>query len=45
MHRLRQTSRTSGPVPRSELAASEPWLLLDALPEPERFAELLGLVR
>lgn len=33
----------SGPVPRSELAASEPWLLLDALPKPERFAELLEL--
>ena len=39
----RTVAVASGPVPRSELVASEPWLLLEALPEPHRFTELLGL--
>jgi phosphoglycolate phosphatase-like HAD superfamily hydrolase len=33
----------TGPVPFEELQAAEPWLALEQLPEPERFAELLGL--
>ena len=33
----------SGPVPFEELQASDPWLALEQLPEPERFVELLGL--
>jgi phosphoglycolate phosphatase-like HAD superfamily hydrolase len=39
----RTVAVASGPVPRSELIASQPWLLLDGLPAPERFAGLLGL--
>ncbi len=39
----RTVAVASGPVPHSELAASAPWLLLDALPEPQLFAEALGL--
>lgn len=39
----RTVAVASGPVSHSELAASEPWLLLEALPEPRRFAEALEL--
>ncbi|MEJ7818536.1 MAG: haloacid dehalogenase-like hydrolase [Thermoleophilaceae bacterium] len=41
----RTVAVASGPVPRSELASSDPWLLLAELPEPARFAEALELVR
>jgi hypothetical protein len=33
----------SGSYKRPELEGSEPWLLLDDLPSPVRFAELLDL--
>jgi phosphoglycolate phosphatase len=33
----------SGPVPFEELQAADPWLVLEQLPEPARFVELLGL--
>jgi phosphoglycolate phosphatase-like HAD superfamily hydrolase len=39
----RTVAVASGPHGREELAACDPWLLLDALPEPPRFRELLRL--
>ncbi|MFL5821483.1 MAG: HAD family hydrolase [Solirubrobacteraceae bacterium] len=39
----RAVAVASGSYGRDELEAAGPWLLLDALPEPERFAALLGL--
>ena len=33
----------SGPVAYEELEAADPWLLIESLPEPRRFADLLGL--
>ena len=39
----RTVAVASGPVGYEGLAESEPWLLLEALPQPERFATLLGL--
>jgi phosphoglycolate phosphatase len=39
----RTVAVASGPHTAEELAASEPWLLLEALPDPPRFRELLGL--
>lgn len=33
----------SGSYGVEELAATDPWLVLEQLPEPERFVELLGL--
>lgn len=35
----------SGPHTADELRACEPWLVLDEIPEPARFRELLGLAR
>lgn len=40
---VRAVAVASGPFPREELEASGAWLVLDALPAPARFAELLGL--
>jgi phosphoglycolate phosphatase len=39
----RSVAVASGGFGREELEASEPWLLLDELPSPDRFAEALGL--
>ena len=39
----RTVAVASGPYPLDELEACGPWLALERLPEPERFAELLGL--
>ena len=39
----RAVAVASGGYGRDELRAAEPWLLLDALPPPERFAALLQL--
>lgn len=33
----------TGPAPRAELEAAEPWLLLDRLPEPQELLRLLGI--
>jgi phosphoglycolate phosphatase-like HAD superfamily hydrolase len=41
----RTVAIASGPAARSELVAGDPWLLLDELPEPERFVEALELAR
>ena len=40
---VRAVAVASGSFPREELERSGAWLVLDELPEPERFAELLGL--
>jgi phosphoglycolate phosphatase len=40
---VRTVAIGTGPISFDELRASEPWLALEQLPEPERFAELLGL--
>ena len=40
---VRAVAVASGPFTREELEASGAWLVLDALPDPERFAELLEL--
>lgn len=39
----RAVAVASGPFERADLEASEPWLLLDELPPPDEFAELLRL--
>jgi hypothetical protein len=39
----REVAVASGPFGREDLEAAEPWLLLDDLPDPDRFADLLGL--
>jgi phosphoglycolate phosphatase-like HAD superfamily hydrolase len=39
----RAVAVASGPFDRAELERSRPWLLLDDLPAPDRFAQLLGL--
>lgn len=39
----RTVAVASGPVSAEELRAAQPWLLLDELPAPARFAEALGL--
>jgi NAD(P)-dependent dehydrogenase (short-subunit alcohol dehydrogenase family) len=39
----RSVAVASGPFGREDLEAAEPWLLLDDLPDPDRFADLLGL--
>lgn len=39
----RAVAVASGPYGREELEASEPWLTLEGLPAPDRFAELLDL--
>jgi phosphoglycolate phosphatase len=40
---VRAVAVASGPYGREELEQSGPWLVLDELPEPDRFAELLDL--
>ena len=40
---VRTIAVASGPVDRAELEAADPWLLLDALPDPARFRELVGV--
>lgn len=40
---VRAVAVASGPFTREELEASGAWLVLDTLPEPQRFAELLAL--
>lgn len=40
---VRAVAVASGPFDRDELASSDPWMVLDALPDPDRFATLLDL--